>query len=107
MIVPAECTEPVLLEIADIVARHRPEPACMAVRRAAWAFSCLPGCSVFLAAEAFGGYLAFLRDGRRVRILIVEGRDRVPPGVAEHCAVMLYGWACAGQVPIAVTVRLA
>jgi hypothetical protein len=102
----ADSTAHCLLSIADIVADHRREPAVMARQRVARAFSCLPGCSIFLAAEFSGGYLAFLRDGRCVLVRAAPGHGHVPAAVAEACAMLLYAWACTGQVPTAVTVRL-
>lgn len=105
VIASAGSAPPGRLAIADIVADHRREPAAMAPRRAARAFSHLPGCSVFLAADTSGGYLAFWRDGRCVRVRGVSGRVRVPAAAAETCAMLLYAWACARQLPSTVTVR--
>lgn len=104
MIASADSTDPGLLAIADIVACHRRVPAIIAARRAAWAFQLLPGCSVFLAADACGGYLAFTREGRSVPVRRTPGCWEIPAAVAEVCAVVLYSLQSAGQMPAAVTV---
>lgn len=107
VIASADGTESGRLAIADVVADHRREPAGMASRRAAQAFERLPGCSVFLAADASGGYRMSLRDGRCAQVRGAPGCGHVPAAVAEACALLVYAWACAGQVPSAVTVTFA
>jgi hypothetical protein len=107
MIASTDSADPGLLAIADIVACRRRVPAVIAARRAVWAFERLPGCSVLLAADAFGEYLAFMRDGRSVPVRLTPGCCQVPAAVAEVCAVVLYSLQCAGQMPAAVTVDIA
>ena len=97
VIASADGTASGRLSIADIVANHCREPAATARQHAVQAFSRLPGCSVFLAAEVSGGYLAFLRDGQCVVVRAAPGRAHVPAAVAEACALLLYAWACTGQ----------
>ena len=104
VIASVDRTDPGLLAIADIVACHRRVPAIIAARSAAWAFQLLPGCSVFLAADACGGYLAFTREGRSVPVRRTPGCGEIPAAVAEVCAVVLYSLQSAGQMPAAVTV---
>jgi len=89
------------LAIADIIADHRPAPA--ASSRAAGVFACLPGCSVFLALDDSGGYLAFMRDGACLSIRCARTCGHMS-AAAEACAFVLYAWACAGQVPPIITV---
>jgi hypothetical protein len=107
VIASVDGTAPGRLAIADIVADHRRVPAATAAQRAAFVFSYLPGCTVFLTAEVSGNYLAFLRDGRCVPVRAVPGCDHAPSAVAEACALLLYTRVCAGQMPSAVTVMVA
>lgn len=96
----AQAAETGRLAIADIVADHRlasPDAAMRAVRA-------LPGCSVYLARDGSGGYLAFLRGERRVPIRSPQRHGIVPSVAAEVCAVVLYARICTGQVPSAVIV---
>jgi hypothetical protein len=90
------------LAIADIIADHRPVPATSS--RAAGVFTCLPGCSVFLALDDSGGYLAFIRDGACLSIRCARTCGHMSAAAAEACAFVLYAWACAGQVPPIITV---
>lgn len=89
------------LAIADIVADHRPAPAAAC---AADMFASLPGCSVFLARDARGGYVAFMRDRTCYSIRCARGHGDVPAADAEACAAVLYAWACAAEAPPALMV---
>ena len=95
-------TEVSRLAIADIIADHRSVPA--ASSRAAGVFACLPGCSVFLALDDSGGYLAFMRGGACLSIQCARICGHMSAAAAEACAFVLYAWACAGQVPPIITV---
>lgn len=100
-------TEPGQVTIADIVADHRPAPAVTAAR-AARVLASLPGCSVFLAPDGRGGYLAFARDGRRFSIRRVPRQDGdIPAAAAEACVAVLYARVCADQVPAVAIVAAA